>query len=416
MATGIDFTKLTSAQRENARKVYRAAVKHGVPPQQAVAQAYAESRLIDPGTNSKGAAGIMQVRQIAADEVYNQTGVRLDPADPEQNAELGVMYMRILGDRFDNDPEAVARAYNAGPTAQSKGKATSGETEDYVNKIREYGGFSAHDITPNLMQEEVTALPLPEPAEEKPAWVADRVQAGLYGAGAGMATGYGASKLGLNPTPTGQTTGRAAQVREEIEKLRDRLHRTPYEQSQQGTIGDEGSTGRQRQAVYNRWTNDEAMAAKGKQPLSEFEGRRIQGATDSGLAIPQSEMDRLAKEKVAKETAARIAKAQQELKLKEFELARAAKTDRVPLASRVSNIIGKVPVQGLAGAGAGMGIYDAIERYKAGDRSGAVISALQGIGGAMAMIPTMPTRIGGALLEAGAGALDYFRDQPEAQQ
>jgi len=421
MSNKIDFTKLTSEQRENARKVYRAAVKHGVPPQQAIAQAFAESRLIDPGTNTKGASGVMQVRQIAADEVYNQTGVRLDPSDPEQNAELGVVYMRILGDRFGNDPEAVARAYNAGPTAQSKGNATSDETEDYVDKVRQYGGFGGNYIAPNLMEPEATERPLPEPMEQpRPGWVADRAQAGMYGLGAGAAVGYGASKLGLNNPPVGQTSGRAAQVREEMEKIKDALHRTPYERSQQGTTGEEGTTGRQRQAVYNRATGDEARAIRGQQPVSEFQGRRIQGATPSGIAIPAEEMDRLNAENAAKAEAKaksdRIAKAQHELKLKEFELARAAKTDKIPMASRLSHIVGKVPVQGLAGAGAGMGIYDAIERYKAGDRSGAVISALQGIGGVMAMIPTVPTRIGGALLEAGAGAVDYFRDNPEDQK
>jgi len=106
----------------------------------------------------------------------------------------------------------------------------------------------------------------------------------------------------------------------------------------------------------------------------------------------------------------------QDLKLKEFQLKRAIKTDQIPMAERLGYIVGKPLMQSISGAGAGIGIYDAIERYKAGDRSGAVLSALQGIGGALTMIPTLPTRIGGALLEAGAGALDYFRDQPEQQQ
>jgi soluble lytic murein transglycosylase-like protein len=144
----IDYSKLTPTQLEIAWRIHGAAVKHGVSPDLALAQGMAESRLFDAGVNAKKATGVMQVKQDAADAVFKKLGIRLDPKNPEENIELGVLYMKVLGDRFGDDPEGIARAYNAGPTAYANDRAYSKETNDYVNRVRNYGGFATTATPP----------------------------------------------------------------------------------------------------------------------------------------------------------------------------------------------------------------------------------------------------------------------------
>jgi soluble lytic murein transglycosylase-like protein len=139
----IDYSKLTPAQLGIAWRIHGAAVKHGVSPDLAIAQGLAENHLFDTGTNSKKATGVMQVKQDAADEVFRKLGIRLDPRNPEENIELGVLYMKVLGDRFGDDPEGIARAYNAGPTAYANDRAYSKETNEYVDRVRNHGGFTS---------------------------------------------------------------------------------------------------------------------------------------------------------------------------------------------------------------------------------------------------------------------------------
>ena len=85
-----------------------------------------------------------------------------------------------------------------------------------------------------------------------------------------------------------------------------------------------------------------------------------------------------------------------------------AATKALPLAGRA-----------LAGAGAGIELSDAYNRYKSGDYTGAVIGGIGGLGSAAALIPHPITRYGGAALGAGAGLLNMYRDynkKPSADQ
>jgi hypothetical protein len=70
-------------------------------------------------------------------------------------------------------------------------------------------------------------------------------------------------------------------------------------------------------------------------------------------------------------------------------------------------------VQGpLAGAFSGMSFYDAYQKWLAGDRSGAVIDALGGVGGLLTMIPTPLTMGAGLALGLGSLAAPYMRMSP----
>jgi hypothetical protein len=95
-----------------------------------------------------------------------------------------------------------------------------------------------------------------------------------------------------------------------------------------------------------------------------------------------------------------------------------------PLQGLVSKPMGVIG-RGTVGLGAGLQGSDALNRYNAGDTSGAVISGLGALGTAAAMIPHPVTRIGGTAIGLGAEGLNTFLDylkkksqkpaQPQAQ-
>lgn len=114
------------------------AATYGVDPALAIEVATAESGL-NPNTpdSSAGAIGIFQLEPATA----AQLGV--NPRDPQQNIQGGVMYLQQQLSSFGDVSEALA-AYNWGPTNVRKALATygaawlahaPGETQNYVAKI-----------------------------------------------------------------------------------------------------------------------------------------------------------------------------------------------------------------------------------------------------------------------------------------
>ena len=96
-----------------------------------------------------------------------------------------------------------------------------------------------------------------------------------------------------------------------------------------------------------------------------------------------------------------------------------------PLQGIVSAPMGALG-RGVVGLGAGLQGSDALNRYKAGDTSGSIISGIGALGTAASMIPHPVTRIGGTAIGLGAEGLNTFLDylkkksqnpaQPQPQQ
>ena len=92
----------------------------------------AESNFEPRSISRKGARGLMQLMPATA----KRLGVAR-PFDPRANIRGGARYLRELADRFDNRPELVLAAYNAGENAVDVhgGVPPYRETVGYVKRI-----------------------------------------------------------------------------------------------------------------------------------------------------------------------------------------------------------------------------------------------------------------------------------------
>jgi hypothetical protein len=72
-------------------------------------------------------------------------------------------------------------------------------------------------------------------------------------------------------------------------------------------------------------------------------------------------------------------------------------------------LAGRYAAGPLAGLGAGMSVYEAYQRYLAGDTSGAVLSTLAAAGGLMSVVPGL--QLPGMALMGGAAAMQYGLDK-----
>lgn len=119
--------------------------------------------------------------------------------------------------------------------------------------------------------------------------------------------------------------------------------------------------------------------------------------------------------------AARLDRVMQASALTPEEAARAAAQARFEAArpgalSNVGRAVRSPLVQGpLAGGFAGLSFYDAYRKWMEGDRSGAVIDALGGIGGLLTMIPTPLTMGAGLALGLGSLPASYINERLKAQ-
>jgi membrane-bound lytic murein transglycosylase MltF len=95
------------------------------------AQGYQESKLNQAARSSRGAVGVMQLLpSTAADPAIGITGIA---EDPDKNVHAGVKYMRMLVDKYLNDPALDEKnrtlmafaAYNAGPGNLRKFRAVA---------------------------------------------------------------------------------------------------------------------------------------------------------------------------------------------------------------------------------------------------------------------------------------------------
>lgn len=121
------------AGRQEIEALIRAAAgRHNVDSKLAMAVATAESDLEPQAVSSAGAVGVMQLMP----ETASSLGVR-NIADPRENIDGGVRYLKQMLATFDGDVEKAVAAYNAGPEAVQKyqGVPPYPETVNYVRRV-----------------------------------------------------------------------------------------------------------------------------------------------------------------------------------------------------------------------------------------------------------------------------------------
>lgn len=124
---------------EIRQRLQAVAQEFGLDPKLAIGMAEVESALDPNAVSRKGAVGVMQVMPSTAKEHF---GVSRDMLfDPEINIRVGLSWMKMLLDRFDQDLDLSLAAYNAGEerVIQAGYKIPPiTETQDYVRKIKSY--------------------------------------------------------------------------------------------------------------------------------------------------------------------------------------------------------------------------------------------------------------------------------------
>ena len=112
--------------------IEREAKRHDVDAALVSAVIRAESNGNPRSVSRKGARGLMQLMPATARRLKVSF-----PFDPAENVRGGVQYLKELARRFENDPELVLAAYNAGEAAVLSfgGVPPYRETVGYVKRI-----------------------------------------------------------------------------------------------------------------------------------------------------------------------------------------------------------------------------------------------------------------------------------------
>jgi hypothetical protein len=144
-----DYSTLSPAQSTTALKVFKAAEKHGINPEFAVALAMAESgmvhgpsRRLNEKTKAPISYGVMQLTPALA----AQYGIKdYQKASEDENIDVGMRYLKDLAKNpnIGDDPKKTVAGYNAGP---GSAYVKSGEEKDLLPEtkahIENIGAFS----------------------------------------------------------------------------------------------------------------------------------------------------------------------------------------------------------------------------------------------------------------------------------
>ena len=104
-----------ATRRALARTVVAEAEAAHIDPLLVLALIEVESSFEASAVSSRGALGLMQLREPTMRQVRQRAGLPpADPADPIANVQSGVRYLRRLLDAFQRE-EVALMAYNAGP-------------------------------------------------------------------------------------------------------------------------------------------------------------------------------------------------------------------------------------------------------------------------------------------------------------
>lgn len=97
--------------------IWRYAQQNSLPTGLVRAVIRAESGGDPTAVSSKGARGLMQIMPAAEEDALLRLRIpKGDLFDPDYNIRIGTTYLRILSDRFDDDPWLTLSACNMGPT------------------------------------------------------------------------------------------------------------------------------------------------------------------------------------------------------------------------------------------------------------------------------------------------------------
>lgn len=273
MATLSFLDQLDDEQLKYARIIGERAKSIGVDPALAISIAYQESRLRPSVQDSpKGAVGIMQVMPSTA-ATLNVDKEALRSIDA--NINVGLKVLKLALREAQQDPVKAAIVYNAGGGRLKDfeaGKGLPEETKRYVGELYAAGAFKDRPVPEGVTvpeaearEEEAPAAPERGPVGQAMDFLAkasEELGPGGTGAAAGAATAL-AEKFGAGPVSIGQAFASGMQPPAGAPPAPPVAPTgpTPFQQATrvlQGTPGDMGTTGRQRQTGYNEPTSQVA--------------------------------------------------------------------------------------------------------------------------------------------------------------
>lgn len=359
---------LDAEQAANLRKVMSAAEKMGVPPRLAAAIAYQESKLRqrsggDNPSVIKGGAGeigIMQIKPTTAELV----GFEKDQImDTDANIDAGLAYLKLQLDRYKS-PMLAAAAYNAGPdSATFKGFEPTDKAVDYVDSIKNYGGFVTGEL------------------------------GGQGGGDGNVQVDYDTEKAAALGALIGGSLGTTQKIGQMI---------FPDQKTVQSVTGAKGTP-------TENWSKAMGYGNRGQETYAK--AHEAEMGTRKGAAIRNPATGQTFKPEFRFEKPPVI-----------DPLPTAGQQIRSGLQS-LGGAMARSPITTgvLAGAGVAGGMQEAQTRYGKDDKLGAGIAAAGAFGSGLSLIPTLPTRVVGAGLATASPAalmlLDRMRNQdPEQAQ
>lgn len=126
------LVRVSGVQEKYGDVIRKAARKNDIDPKLVTAVIMVESTGNPNEQSSTGAAGLMQLTDIATAEVPVHGNVW----DPETNIKMGTAYLAQLRYRYGyHTKEAIAVAYNVGPTATRSMTQSQVERHDYAQKV-----------------------------------------------------------------------------------------------------------------------------------------------------------------------------------------------------------------------------------------------------------------------------------------
>lgn len=396
----IDVESLSPEQKQMAVTIGDNAVKAGIDPDLAIAQAFTESRLNHFVGEGKGrhviksgqdAYGVMQITPALA-KAYGYS--KEDLLNPIKNVQAYTEIMKNYLTKY-GAPDLAVMAYHQGEGPVDKFlkdnnlKHIGPEGKKYLQFIGEHYDFTGGNAPVEVKTEEPTQGELLMDERRRDIEAGRGIpEEGLQGenaeAGAlyGTGVGYGASRIqkALNkaaPPSAMRTPPPAPPAPAPVVAEPPMTSGEKWASKTTGSMGPAGETTTEAARNY-RLQQELERAGQGAKYRPTYEGIILDTPTQAAV-----EAERKAKQ----------LQEQQRLFQEQQRLAQEAERMKSPL-GKVSNMfrgIRTMPAMNLlGGVGAGLNAGLAKERYDAGDPLGAAIAGINALSDTMAMIPVSP--------------------------